>query len=114
MAPHPVTSMDTDQVVAVTNQGRMLVIPAGELPTLAKGKGIKIIGIPSAKVSSREEYMVGIASVPEGHSLTVYAGKRHLSLKPDDLAHYAGERGRRGLKLPRGLQRVDAIQVTEE
>ena len=30
---------------------------------------------------------------------------------PADLEHYKGERGRRGNKLPRGFQRVDALLV---
>jgi topoisomerase-4 subunit A len=41
------------------------------------------------------------------------AGKRTLSLKGDDLEHYKGERGRRGNKLPRGFQRVDALLVEQ-
>ena len=44
-------------------------------------------------------------------SLTVYAGRRHHNLKPSDLDHYRGERGRRGSKLPRGFQNVDHIEV---
>jgi topoisomerase IV subunit A len=32
-----------------------------------------------------------------------------LNLKPDDLSHYVGERGRRGHLLPRGFQRVDGL-----
>ena len=28
-----------------------------------------------------------------------------------DVEHYRGERGRRGNKLPRGLQRVDRVEV---
>jgi topoisomerase-4 subunit A len=42
--------------------------------------------------------------------LVIHAGKRHLTLNPADLIHYQGERGRRGLKLPRGLQRVERIE----
>ena len=34
-----------------------------------------------------------------------------MTLTADDLTHYQGERGRRGNKLPRGLQRVDGIEV---
>jgi len=45
----------------------------------------------------------------ENSSLTLHAGKRHLTLKPSDLAHYQGERGRRGNKLPRGLRKVEKI-----
>ena len=49
--------------------------------------------------------------MPEGSSVTLHAGKRKLTLKPSDLEHYYGERGRRGNKLPRGLQRVDEAVV---
>ena len=43
--------------------------------------------------------------------ITIHAGKRHHNLRPADLEHYAGERGRRGNKLPRGFQNVDSIEV---
>jgi len=106
-----VTDINADRIAAVTTIGRMLVIPLSELPEMPKGKGNKIIGIPSAKVAAREEYVVDIAIIPEGQSLTIYSGKRHLTLKPKDIEHYAGERGRRGSKLPRGFQRVDSIRA---
>jgi topoisomerase-4 subunit A len=106
-----VSDARTDRIAAVTSEGRMLVIPLAELPEMAKGKGNKIIGIPAARVAAREEYVVGIAVVPSDASLTIYAGKRHLTLKPKDLEHYEGERGRRGAKLPRGFQRVDSVGV---
>ncbi|MFQ3265363.1 MAG: topoisomerase-4 subunit A, partial [Colwellia sp.] len=48
---------------------------------------------------------------PEGTAITLYAGKRKLTLKSADIEHYKGERGRRGNKLPRGLQRVSKIEV---
>ena len=34
-----------------------------------------------------------------------------MSLSAKDLEHYKGERGRRGNKLPRGLQRVDGVEL---
>ncbi|MBD3610322.1 MAG: DNA topoisomerase IV subunit A, partial [Gammaproteobacteria bacterium] len=49
LAPVPITSMETDWVAAVTNVGRMLVFPITDLPVMAKGKGNKLIGIPSDK-----------------------------------------------------------------
>lgn len=97
--------------VAVSNEGRMLVFPLADLPELAKGKGNKIISIPTAKLKLREEFMVAVAAVGEEDSLVIHSGKRHLTLKPKDLEHYRGERGRRGHKLPRGFQRVDRIEV---
>ena len=44
-------------------------------------------------------------------TLKVVAGRRHLSLGWKDVAHYRGERGRRGRKLPRGFQNVSGLEV---
>lgn len=114
VAPRPLHSRDDDWLAAVTTEGRLLVFPVRDLPQLGKGKGNKIIGIPGERVASREEYLVDLAVLPAGATLTLQAGKRALSLKADDLEHYKGERGRRGNKLPRGFQRVDGLQVERQ
>jgi len=111
VAPRPLKSRDQDWLAAVTTEGRLLVFPVRDLPQLGKGKGNKIIGIPGDRVASREEYLTDLAVLPEGSTLVLQAGKRTLSLKSEDLEHYKGERGRRGNKLPRGFQRVDALLV---
>ena len=103
----------SDMVVSVTNEGRMLTFPLKELPRLAKGKGNKIISIPTARVADRIEFVVAMTVVSEEDTLTVYAGRRHHNLKPSDLEHYRGERGRRGNKLPRGFQNVDRIAAAD-
>ena len=84
-----------------------------EIPVLSRGKGNKLINIPTAKAVLREEYVVDIQCLGEGEALTVHAGKRHFTLKPVDLEHYRSERGRRGNRLPRGLQNVTALQVSQ-
>lgn len=111
VAPRPLRNRDQDWLAAVTTEGRLLVFPIRDLPQLGKGKGNKIIGIPGDRVASREEYLTDLAVLPEGATLVLQAGKRTLSLRADDLEHYKGERGRRGNKLPRGFQRVDALLV---
>lgn len=111
MAPQPVNNLQSDWCMAISNEGRMLMFPLRDLPSLGKGKGNKIINIPSAKSQSREEYVKSICVVPEGAHVKILAGKRGMTLSAEDLAHYQGERGRRGNKLPRGLQRVDGIEV---
>jgi len=98
-------------IASVSNEGRMLVFPLSELPELAKGKGNKMLSIPAARVQNREEYVVALTVFGEDDQLEIQAGKRKLGLRFSDLEHYLGERGRRGHKLPRGLQRVDAIDV---
>jgi topoisomerase-4 subunit A len=102
---------DEDYIVSVTNEGRMLMFPLADLPRLARGKGNKVISIPSARVADRIEFVVAIAVLSNKDTLTVHAGRRHHNLKPSDLEHYQGERGRRGNKLPRGFQNVDRIEV---
>jgi len=111
LAPIVLANPQTDLLVAISNEGRLLVFPVSELPELARGKGNKIMNIPSARVQAREEYLVVLQVVSEGQQLVVYSGKRHLSLKGSDLDHYLGERGRRGNKLPRGFQNVDRAEV---
>ena len=111
LPPKPVASLEDTSLAVVTNEGRLLVFAIGELPQLAKGKGNKLISIPGERVAKREEYVVDLAVVPAGASLTLQAGKRPYTLKGSDLEHYRAERGRRGNKLPRGFQRVDSLQV---
>ncbi|SDI55192.1 topoisomerase-4 subunit A [Pseudomonas flavescens] len=111
VAPRPLANRQEDWLAAVTTEGRLLLFKVVDLPQLGKGKGNKIIGIPGERVASREEYLTGLAVLPQGATLVLQAGKRTLSLKADDLEHYKGERGRRGNKLPRGFQRVDALLV---
>ncbi|MBD1549840.1 DNA topoisomerase IV subunit A [Pseudomonas typographi] len=111
MPPRPLANREQDWLAAVTSEGRLLVFRIADLPQLAKGKGNKIIGIAGERLASREEYMTDLTVIAEGASLVLQAGKRTLSLKPADLEHYKGERGRRGNKLPRGFQRVDAMAV---
>ena len=111
LPPKPVASLEDTSLAVVTNEGRLLVFAISELPQLAKGKGNKLISIPGERVAKREEYVVDLAVVPAGASLTLQAGKRPYTLKGSDLEHYRAERGRRGNKLPRGFQRVDSLQV---
>jgi topoisomerase-4 subunit A len=103
-----------DLVVAISNEGRMLMFALAELPELPRGKGNKIISIPSARASERQEYLVALCVLGPRDTLLVHAGRRHLSMKPADLEHYRGERGRRGNKLPRGFQNVDRVEVSAQ
>jgi len=114
LAPIAVTDIQTDKVVAVSNEGRLLIHSLSDLPVLAKGKGIKIISIPATRVVDREEFVQHLRLLPEGEKLTIESGKRHLTLKITDLENYIHDRGRRGSKLPRGLQKVDDIYIGEK
>ncbi len=96
-------------VAAVSSIGRLLIFPAGELPELARGKGNKIIGIPSAKFKSGEERMIAMQVIGPDEGLQIVSAQRVMTLKWGDLGHYDGERGRRGSLLPRGWRKVDRL-----
>ena len=78
--------------------------PAGGLYACILGHGLAPVSYTHLDVYKRQV-------IPQGQSVTLFAGKRKLTLKPSDLDYYRGERGRRGAKLPRGLQRVDRIEI---
>ncbi len=109
--PQPVNDVKTDRLVAVTNTGHMLTFPLSELPELGRGKGNKLLGIPTKKAAEREEFLVGVAALPADQKLRLFSGKRHLTLKSSDVDVYSGERGRRGGVLPRGYRKVDRFGV---
>ncbi len=111
ITPQPIIDIDNALVLAITTEGRMLVFPIKDLPVLSKGKGNKIINISSARAKAREEFVTLLEVITSQDAVTLHAGKRKLTLKPSDIEHYRGERGRRGNKLPRGLQRVDRVEV---
>ncbi len=113
LPPRLVLSQEAQHVACVTNTGRLLIFAAAELPVLARGKGNRLINIPSALASTRTEFVLDIQLLSEKSTLIVHAGKRHLSLKAADRTPYLGTRSLRGHKLPRGLQQVTSLRVEE-
>lgn len=113
LPPVIVMNYETDLIAAVSTIGRLLIFPLNQLPLLAKGKGLKIIQIPPAKLQAREEYVVAMTVVSDNAILTIKSGQRHLKLKPVDIKHYMGERGRRGNMLPRGFRNITWMGVVE-
>lgn len=110
LAPLEITA-DDSLLLSITAAGRMLVFPVADLPDLSKGKGNKIISIPSAQAEKHEDYLVHVMLISPEASVTLYVGKRKLTLHPVDLQKFRAERGRKGTLLPRGLQRIDNIEV---
>lgn len=111
LPPSPAGELANQWVAAVSNEGRLLVFPAKDLPELAKGKGNKMLSISATRAQSREEIMVDAVAFSAEDALIIHAGKRHTKLKLSDLENYQGERGRRGNKLPRGFQNVTRLEV---
>ncbi|EQC00650.1 DNA topoisomerase IV subunit A [Photorhabdus temperata] len=108
MTPLEINNAQDDMLLAITSAGRMLMFPVADLPQLSKGKGNKIISVQSA---SENDLLSWLLILPPQSSITLYFGKRKLTLRPEDLQKFRAERGRKGTSLPRGLQRIERVQV---
>lgn len=111
--PLYIRSVEEELIVAITNEGRMLIFDLKELPELPRGKGNKIIQIPPKLFNDKLEWLSHITLIKPTEKLVLYVGKRHLTLSPNDWQQYQGARGRRGNKLPRGLRNVSHVVVEE-
>ncbi len=100
-------------VAAAGSAGHLLVFPSAEVPEMARGKGIKLLGVPGPKYKAGDESMVGIALLEPGDKLLVHCtGGRTMTLKWKDIEErYLGERGRRGSLLPKNYRKVERIET---
>ena len=112
LLPAKVNDIENDWIVAVTSIGRMLMFPITELTLLPKGKGLKIIQIPPAKLKTREEYVAAVTVIAEMDNLAIYTDKRHMIMKEKEQEYYIGERGRRGNMLKRGFRNI--VRISSE
>ncbi len=106
-----IASRETDLIACVSNTGKLLIFPANELPVLSRGKGNKLMNIPTRTAVTRQELIVEVIAFDPKDTLIVHAGKRHLSLGEQDRETYLGKRSQRGHNLPRGFQQVTALRV---
>ena len=109
VVPAPVPVDCECLIAAVSSIGRLLMFEMDELPELAKGKGNKLINIPTKKYQSGEEKLIAAAVIPEDGNLQVYSGSRIMTIKWNDTDQYYGERALRGSLLPRGWRTVDRL-----
>lgn len=108
--PAPIAN-DSDLLAVVTLQGRLLIFPVIDLPELAKGKGNKLIQIPGKDLQTDKDKVVAMLAFSVNSALVVVSGKRQVTLKANDIAHYSGSRANRGLFLPKGFQKVDCLST---
>jgi len=111
--PQLVTDIKKDYLAAATTTGQMLVFKVKNLPQMPKGKGNKILNVPTAKFAKGEEAIAGVAVFGEGKTLVVHTGKGELTVSPEEVDLYEGERTQRGGRLPKGYQEVKGIEVKE-
>ncbi len=107
LMPQKITD-DAIFIAVATAQGRLLIFEADALPILSKGKGNKLIQLLN---TTEPDKVVAFTSLKAGDMLKISSGQRHLTLKTTDIESYRNVRAKRGQSLPRGFQRVDALQA---
>ena len=105
----PAVKIEPEQeyLAAVSSDGRLLAFPLDELPELARGRGDKILGLPAGEGL----HLVAVCAFAKRQLVRVDSGQRYMRLRPIALRKYIGPRGRRGLVLPRGYRKVDALDA---
>jgi topoisomerase-4 subunit A len=96
---------DAKWLAAASSDGRLLIFSLEELPELPRGKGNKILGMPS----KGEERLAAMAVLSAAQKLKIQSGERVMTIEARDLEHYRANRGRRGMALPRGWRKVDRL-----
>lgn len=110
VVPAPIPADTECLVAAVSSEGRLAMFELDELPELGKGKGIKLINIPSKAYKAGEERLAAVAIVPEDGNLLVRTATRSMTVKWNDSDPYYGERALRGRLLPKGWRKVESLE----
>ncbi|MEM7257332.1 MAG: DNA topoisomerase IV subunit A [Pseudomonadota bacterium] len=111
LTPVRVVNPESDLLVALGSDGKLLAFPITELPELARGKGNKILGIPKATTAKSQISLQAVRVMGPKNALKIVSGKRHTTLKYKDVQGYVAQRGLRGHSLPRGFQKVAELIV---
>ena len=100
-------------ILAITNEGRVALIPAEEIPELAKGKGSQTIAIAKKAYDEHGIRLAHILAVPRGRDITLYNGKQKLTIRASEREQYLTPRGHKGNWLPKNSRRIDHIHIAD-
>lgn len=106
LPPVEVNDMESDWVAIASSDGHLLFHHVAELPQMPKGKGVKMINIPAARLKSGEEYASAMTVINENDNLYLRSSKAEKTMKAADMEPFEGERGQRGKKLPPRLRDI--------
>lgn len=98
-------------ILLISKQGRLIVYKASELKILPRGKGTKLMRIPTNKLDMGLDGVADIVSLQIGESVVLHASRGKAKLSPSDLIERIGPRDRAGESLPSACQRIDYIEI---
>jgi topoisomerase-4 subunit A len=114
LPPRRIQTLQKDYIAIVTNDSHLLIFKLSALPELTKGKGNKLISLPTKKGDDTPHVVVDCAALTATDMLTVISNGKPFKMKPDDWKLYLNERAYRGNRLPRGCKEIKKLVVTKE
>ncbi|SUO95646.1 DNA topoisomerase IV subunit A [Suttonella ornithocola] len=103
----------SDSILAVSNEGRAVIVGADELPMMSKGKGNQIIGIAKKAYDSGAR-LTQIEVLTPQTDVILFSGKQKMHLRAADRADFQVARGHKGYSLPKGYQKIERIERVEK
>jgi topoisomerase IV subunit A len=104
---------DAALAMLVNNDGEVLALPAAQIEEMTAGKGQNLYGIPGKKSAERDEYLVAMAVVSPGETLTVYSGNSApMKLKFEELKQFEDKKGQRRQRFSRAYKQIDRLEVS--
>ena len=99
--------------VFVNNEGEVLALPVGQIEEMSAGKGQNLYGIPGKKSATRDEFLVAMAVVAPGETLTIHSGNNPpMKLGLDELKAFQERKGQRRQRFSRAYKQVDRLEVS--
>src|SRR5579883_982140 len=101
------------RAILVNNSGEVLALPVAQIEEMSAGKGQNLYGIPGRRAAEREEYLVAIAVVAPGDTLTVFSGASSpMKLAFEDLGQFEDRKGQRRQRFSRAYKQIDRLEVS--
>ena len=109
----PLEEPGRDRLLAISSEGRAVLVEGVSLPVMSKGRGCRIIGI-TKKALTEGVRLVQLLVVTPRADVRLTCGRQYMRLSAREQESYLGERGSKGHWLPKGYRRVDLAEVIEK
>ena len=98
----------------VTLAGRLSIIELDAVPSLKKGKGVRLCHILPNDFAEAQDACHASVLMGQGDSLVIQSGRRSFTLKPSQWQPYVTARAKRGKFIPQGFRKVSALSVLSQ
>lgn len=109
----PLSERGSDRLLAISSEGRAVLIEVASLPLMSRGKGCRIIGI-AKKAFTEGVRLAHLLVVTTGSDIRLTCGRQYMRILAREQVAYLGERGYKGHWLPKGYRKVDQAEAHEK